>query len=331
MKFSILSLLFLNLLFSTFLFSQPTGDFVVSFPSTDPLLAGDTVQIHFHVPPTYDSLSPFKLILGLHGLGDPDNSEQIRDYLSPVGDSIDAIVMCPAPYLGDQPRSESVINTAIDSAQTWFNLDTDEMYIAGYSAGSDVAAQYALASPQYPMKGLIWYAPGFFTSPNMSNAAGFPPVCLCWGDQDFVSIFQANALNNTFTGSAVPYYYNVIPNVGHTMNFPQLPAEILECINFIDGAVATGSIDIQGTVTRLDYFPNPVSDRLHLKINLKAPAPLRVKILAVQGGEVWQGMVPATALLHEMSLDLDGFPNGMYILRIDDGQSAFSGKFLIHR
>ena len=94
----------------------------------------------------------------------------------------------------------------------------------------------------------------------MTNSAEFPTVCLCWGDQDLVSIVQANTLNSTFSGSGVPYFYNVIPGVGHTMNFPTLPAEILECISFIDASVSNGVVDGLGKESGWKIYPNPAQD-----------------------------------------------------------------------
>ena len=162
------NLLFAVLLHLTnLLWAQPTGDFTIGFATQDTSLTQDSLHIYFYVPADYDGSTPYKLIIGNHGLGDPNNSMQIRDYLSSTGDSISALVMCPDPYLRNQRRSKLVLNIALDSVTQWFNLDTNEYYIAGYSAGSDVAAQYVLDNPKHKMKGLIWYAPGFFYQPEL--------------------------------------------------------------------------------------------------------------------------------------------------------------------
>ena len=200
-------LLPLLLLITSTAFAQ-TGTFERTFLTVDPSLSGDSLTIYFYVPNTYNPNVPSKMIMGFHGLGNPDNSAQIRQYLTPVGDSINAIVMCPDPYLQDQPKSEVVLNLAYDSALVWFNVDTHNVYITGYSAGSDVAAQYFFGEPSHLMKGLIWHSPGFFFNPDLSNPQEIPPVCLCTGTNDFTSIIQTNLLNSSLSGSSFPYLYN---------------------------------------------------------------------------------------------------------------------------
>jgi dienelactone hydrolase len=216
-----------------------TGHVMRTIATSDPLLNGDSLSIYFHVPDSYDSQVESKLIIGFHGLGDPNNSQQIRQYLTPVGDSINAIVMCPDPYLQDQPRSEAVLHIAYDSVMTWYNIDPSQVYITGYSAGSDVAARYVFGEPQYAMKGFIWHSPGFFFSPDLSDPQSIPPVCLCSGTQDFTSIVQTNLLNNNLNNSSTPYEYIAMPGVGHTMDYPAFVPTMLQCIGFIDAQYST--------------------------------------------------------------------------------------------
>lgn len=235
-----------------------TGNFERSFIANSTEISGDTLNIYFYIPTGFDFNQPATVIVGQHGLGTPDNSMQIRTFLTPVGDSMNAIVMCPDPYLQDQPRSRAALNEAIDSALTWYNINQSEMYIVGYSAGSDVAAQYVFETPEHPMKGLIWHSPGFFATPDMNNQATFPPVCLCWGSSDFVSILQNGTLDNTFSGSNVPYHHITMSGVGHTMDYPEFPAVMLECIDFIDANSSTGITENQ--LQGIEIYPNPIGE-----------------------------------------------------------------------
>ena len=88
------------------------------------------------------------------------------------------------------------------AVMAWFNIDASQVYITGYSAGSDVAAQCFFGDPTHPMKGLIWHSPGFFFSPDLNNSQEINPVCLCSGTQDFTSIIQTNLLNGDLNGSS---------------------------------------------------------------------------------------------------------------------------------
>jgi len=193
--------------------AQQTGDFYIGFPSPDTLLTEDSVHLYFHVPASYQPGVPSKLIVGIHGLGNPQTPEQIRNYFSPTADSLSAIVVCPKPYITaqplsiDHPRSKLVINCAIDSVLQWYAIDTNEMYLAGYSAGSDIASRYTLEQPKYEMKGLIWYAPGFFYQPNLSAQIEFPNTCLCFGDADPLSnvIGQVTSIRDSFENSTLGF------------------------------------------------------------------------------------------------------------------------------
>src|SRR5687768_9365299 len=101
-KFFLLTLLSISLTRHTS-FAQQTGDFEIGFPSPDTLLTEDSVHITFHVPASYQASIPAKLIIGVHGLGNPQTPEQIRNYFSPTADSLYAIVACPKPYITAQP------------------------------------------------------------------------------------------------------------------------------------------------------------------------------------------------------------------------------------
>src|SRR6187399_2397687 len=134
-KLLLLTFLFISLTRNAS-FAQQTGDFEVGFPSPDTLLTEDSVHITFHVPVAYQPGNPVKLIVAVHGLGNPQTPQQIRNYFSPTADSLYAIVACPKPYIQSQPlnidqaRSQLVVNIAIDSVLQWYNIDTNEMYIA---------------------------------------------------------------------------------------------------------------------------------------------------------------------------------------------------------
>lgn len=308
------SLILLSLFCSLTAFGQ-TGDLVKQFIATDPLIQGDTIDVYFHVPMTYDAGNPSKLMVGLHGLGNPNNSTQIRDFLSELGDSMNAIIMCPDPYLQQIPESKVVVNESIDSVLTWYNIDTSEIYIIGYSAGSDVAAQYALESPNHTMKGLIWYAPGFFASPNMANESEFPPVCLCWGDVDNTSFIQAGLLNDIFAASTVPYLYNEIPGVAHTMDTPLLTGELLECVDFIDAQYNT--VGIQDMVFNgVRVFPNPVLSDAVLRIALGNQLYSEIEITDLLGRKAFQQDL-MDSVLSELEIVPGTLSKGVYLLTLE--------------
>ena len=322
--------LLLTVLIATFGWSasgQQTGDFTLTILTIEPSLNGDSLDIYFHVPDSYTPSVPSKMVLGFHGLGNPDNSNQIRNYLSPLGDSLNAIIVCPDPYLQDQPRSEVVLNLAYDSVMTWFNIDLDQVYITGYSAGSDVAAQYYFGDPTHPMKGLIWHSPGFFSTPDLSNPQEIPPVCLCNGTVDFVSIVQANILNNSLSNAGFPYLYNQIPGVDHTMEYPTFTEEMLECIHFIDANSSNVSVE-EWSGNAVSIYPNPVSSDQFLTVP-GLTGSVNISMVDPTGKLVWNQAytnVSNNLIIRQTAREL---PAGLYSVLILSEEGFLTKKLFI--
>jgi len=307
--------------------AQQTGDYTITIATSAPSLNGDSLDIYFHVPQTYNPASPAKMILGFHGLGNPDNSNDIRNYLSPLGDSLNAIVVCPDPYLQDQPRSEIVLNLAYDSVMAWFNIDTGQVYITGYSAGSDVAAQYFFGEPSHKMKGFIWHSPGFFFSPDLSNPQEIPPVCLCTGTADFTSFLQTAALNNSLNGAGFPYLYNQIPGVDHTMEYPTFTQEMLECINFIDANTSNVGVEewIGNAVT---IYPNPLTDGANLVLS-GLEGDVSISVFDVSGKLVWGKQLFNVSGKVELADFRDGISDGLYTIVLHSDKGTLAKKLVI--
>lgn len=322
---------FLTLLFAlntVSLMAQQTGDYTITIATTDPLLGGDSLDIYFHVPTTYNASSPSKMILGFHGLGNPNNSNDIRNYLSPLGDSLNAIVVCPDPYLQDQPKSEVVLNLAYDSVMAWFNIDPAQVYITGYSAGSDVAAQYFFGNPSHPMKGLIWHSPGFFFSPDLSSPQEIPPVCLCSGTVDFTSFFQTSSLNNNLNGAGFPYFYNEIPGVDHTMEYPTFTQEMLECITFIDANTSNvGMEEWKGNAVSM--YPNPLSENQEL-VFTGLGGDVSISVRDIRGKLVWNKTLKNVSNRTSLTDFRNGLSVGLYTISLQSEQGMLSKKLVVN-
>lgn len=318
-------------LFSVFVslsaLSQQTGDYTITIATTAPSLNGDSLDIYFHVPNTYNASVPSKMILGFHGLGNPNNSDQIRNYLSPLGDALNAVVVCPDPYLQDQPRSEIVLNLAYDSVMTWFNIDTNQVYITGYSAGSDVAAQYVFGEPTHRMKGFIWHSPGFFSSPDLSNPQEIPPVCLCSGTVDFVSIVQANILNGNMSNAGFPYLYNQIPGVDHTMEYPAFTQEMLECINFIDANSPNVGIS-EWSGNSVSMYPNPITNGADLVLS-GLEGDVKLALFDASGRIVWNKQLYNASIRTSISDLSNGLAVGFYTITVQSEAGRLTKKLVV--
>jgi hypothetical protein len=315
---------FALLLFSVFVSAQGTL-ITRKIASTDAILNGDSITIYIYLPSNFDPSQSNKMIVGIHGLGNPDNSQQIRQYLSPLAETEGMILACPDPYLNDQPRSKTVLDEAIDSLINWYNVDENKKYIIGYSAGSDVAAKYVLELEKHKFKGLIWFAPGFHSITTVPNQSEIPPVCLCVGTSDFVSLAQANIIRNAFNNSSVPFLYNTISGVAHTMDFPSFPTEIKKCVDFID---ANATLSNQAEFEKNDFkiFPNPSKDILNIEfLNPLSENDFSLTIFDLLGKEIYKidGISES-----KISFSTESFVSGTYILNIRNKEQSINYKWM---
>ncbi len=325
------SLLTALLLFILKINAQQTGDFIIAFASNDTLLGNDSVRIHFHVPASYQPGAAAKLIVGLHGIGNPQTPEQIRNYLSETGDSIDAIIACPAPYLGNLLKTSVVINLTIDSVKAWYNMDTNSIYIAGYSAGSDMAAQYLLNEPAHRVKGLIWFAPGFFYEPNLSEQLSFPPTCLCFGSEDPVSnlLGQVTSIIDSFDNSPFQLFFNEIEGVDHTMEFAGFTKEMLECVRFIndpdnfvpDEPIA--SVNALNENKMFKVYPNPTNSKLIIDWESVEETAM-FKLFDLTGNLLIHGTITP-----KQTIDLSNQQQGIYFIHLTTAKHSATTKIFI--
>ncbi|MEX2380247.1 MAG: alpha/beta hydrolase-fold protein, partial [Vicingaceae bacterium] len=154
-----LKLLFTALLLS-FIFqtqSQQTGSF-----NTSVMFNGESRTLSCYVPTDYDSSNTYKLMVGLHGMG--DNSTNYRNALSSSAwRSVfpQTIFVFPdgggADFYAEQ-GSEDIILEALDYAMTNYYIDSSYVVLQGFSLGGRSAMKFGLDHPEM-FKGLLLNTP----------------------------------------------------------------------------------------------------------------------------------------------------------------------------
>lgn len=300
--------------------TQPAQDLYLSFPATTPILGTDSIKMWVHVPANYPA-SGGGMMIGLHGLGDPNNSPDIRTYLTATSDNYSLLLVCAEPYLGQEnatliAKSKAVINETMDSIRAWYQTDMSQTYLCGYSAGSDVAAHYTLEDPVYPVKGLIWFAPGFYGSLlypiiDTAFAAPIPPICMCRGTTDVVSQTGATKIESIFSGSEVPFLKVSPAGIGHTMNYPAFTTDIATCMNFINSNSPNAVREVLNL--KLKVFPNPADDKVFIETETNGL--LNTEISDVSGRILKRENFYGADV---KKIDISDFSAGVYFLRITD-------------
>ncbi len=243
---SILLMVFMGI--NTMAFSQTTGSY-----DTTVTFLGASRAMSFYVPPTYDSTLKYRLIVGLHGLG--DNSSNYRNALvSGLGWAAsipNTIFICPEAATVNSDYyypagNEAIIQSAIDLAMQKYHIDTNNVVLQGFSLGGRAALRYGLDN-YAKFKGLLLNTPAIQGVKNAIN--GLPaysfnyangvhiPIYITHGMNDIIykapldSAYEQLIINN----SKVRYYE--FPGLGHTI--PPI-ASIVNFIPFFDTPATHG-------------------------------------------------------------------------------------------
>jgi len=328
------NLLAFLILLSTFplaSYSQATGSFQNSITINEPGY-NVTRTVYYYVPTDYNAANSYKLIVGFRG-GPHTNAGQFRDQLTPLSDSLDAIIICPE-NIGDFNNNEGnvkfLFSHSVAAATEIYNIDTNFIYITGLSFGGRHTIIVGMDSDSGPIsnniRGIIPFAPGT----NSENVADYEnstrfPICTCIGGNDntfkpIAVAFTENVIENGGTAML-----NEIPGIGHTTNFPEFPAEMMECFNFIESAYeTTGIIEIEKQTLKL--YPNPASD--YFLMDLKKSGDYSIEIIDLTGKIVLANHFSNAKLL---KVNVSELQTGLYIVNVFNNASGTQSAKLFIR
>ncbi len=101
---------------------------------------------------------------------------------------------------------------------------------------------------------------------------------------------------------------------------------------FEDASVNTGlaDFDLHEAVVLYPNYPNPFSDRTTVAFSLSGPSEVRLEIFDVAGRRVrTAGAGMRAAGRHEVVVQRDGLPAGVYYLRLQIGDATLTGRIVI--
>ncbi len=98
--------------------------------------------------------------------------------------------------------------------------------------------------------------------------------------------------------------------------------------NLAFGDSAT-SIKETPTAIKLNVYPNPASENLHISYSLPNLVELKIGLFDITGRIVKQDIIPATNAKTEYDLNLNGIAKGIYILKLDDGSTTAIRKICV--
>ncbi len=207
---------------------------------------------HFSVefPSSFSFSSEYNIILGLHGMGQPESS--MSQILKPYTDYVNSVVVCPS---GNGVRHDDefagmeieIAKYSIEKIKELLNTGDNNVYLVGYSYGGREAMYYGLENHDY-FKGIIALSPAIQSDEDANNNLPLPwanpfafentveiPICVLDGklDSDFInsiSIFYSNLMDNG--GRMMRYTFE---DAGHNVHSnAEFDAKMKECFDFIN-------------------------------------------------------------------------------------------------
>lgn len=194
--------------------------------------SGKERSLYYSIPDNYDPTRAYPLVVGIHYCG--GTALSYRNSLSPLSDSINAIIVCPDNFKNQVTDSElDIITAAADSARKAFNIAADSMYLTGMSCNGETTLRQGLKK-FYPFKGIFPWVP-YITSKN------FTPYNL---ESDIPTVLAVGTVDDNFTTLMIlmdSLRYNspdknlvLAPNIGHVEIFKEFPSVMIKCIKYIN-------------------------------------------------------------------------------------------------
>ena len=100
--------------------------------------------------------------------------------------------------------------------------------------------------------------------------------------------------------------------------------------NFISGENPSGINDMAGAYD-VSIFPNPCNDKLNIKIDAIKQTPVAVSVINLLGKSMLEKEVMINQGENKERIDVSGFAEGVYLLRIKSGENSFTQRFVINR
>jgi len=211
-----------------------------------------------YVPSSYDSATPTPLIVLLHGLGSRPERVIRYERLTELAEERGYIVVAPmgfnergwygslgpgrASNRGDAANdpddlgelSERDVMTVLDMTLQEFNVDRDEVFLAGHSMGGGGTWYLAIKYPDL-WAGLGPVAPAIYTSPDALAAIKDIPVIVVMGDSDeLVDVEVTRRWVAKMDELGMKYRYIEIPGGDHRRIITHSPENMKAIFDFFD-------------------------------------------------------------------------------------------------
>ena len=82
------------------------------------------------------------------------------------------------------------------------------------------------------------------------------------------------------------------------------------------------------TIQQVEIFPNPVVNRLSVRIYLNETAEIKLTLYNFQGTELWSQNLESISSYTAPKIDVSNYPPGIYFIKIAAGQEVLTSKII---
>jgi len=220
--------------------------------------AGMDMGYELYVPTSYDAATPTPLIVLLHGLGSRPERVIRYESLTELAEERGYIVVAPMGYnergwygsrgtgrasnRGDAANdpdnlgalSEMDVMHVLELTLDEFNIDRDQIFLAGHSMGGGGTLYIGMKHPDI-FAALAPVAPAIYTSPDALAAVTDTPIIVVQGDDDnLVDVEVTRRWIAKMGELGISHRYIEVPGGDHSRIITQTPSNMRAIFDFFD-------------------------------------------------------------------------------------------------
>ena len=282
-----------------------------------------------YIPSNYDKNVPNKLMLGLHPWNvNRWNSATWRDKLTDMAEMNNLILLCPDGGKDgqiDDPIDTAFTSALLDSIQIWYNINTDKIFVMGFSWGGKTTYTYGLRRAEI-FAGFIPIGAainGINDFKQFLPNANDKPFYMIHGANDspnsrFYPARDALIQNNAIVGDSL------LAGVGHTVDFSGSTNMFDIAFDFVDNQndITTQNKNPEVSKNALTLFPNPQLFGDPVTISTTQLGEINIVINNIQGKHI------LSKSFHQ-STTIDFLERGIYFIRQTEASGHIQQKLVI--
>ncbi len=294
--------------------------------------SGGKMNTGIFLPDGYDESSKYELLVALPGTGDSKTCSTLRDYLIPVSESRNSIIVSSDFPRAVQPDYQFAnplqINEIIDYARTRFSIDTARIYLMGAACQGKPVLQ-GTHTGIYRVKGAIAINPEIqsFHPDEWNNISSSPLAIASSLSNSFYPNIEAFADRLWQDGNRVKLIAFNGPESDYMTD--ELPDLTIRCMNYIDSANFLHSV-----AERLRYGIDSPSVKLlgsgihtHLEITAVQGESISIQLIDLYGHtlhSIYQGLMTEPYMELPVGNEWSSMKSGFYLIRVIGSLSGTS-------